>query len=95
MIETNSCTEVCWTPVPCPTCGSPLPPRGASTPLETALSDCCAKAQFTPGAVRNPRHLWNEHDSNRAINDPDGWADHVQHCHRDECAGGGLGHGNA
>lgn len=55
------CTEACWTPVPCPECGNPLPPRGRSAPLGS-VSDCCDRHRYDEA---NKRHLWSEHDEER------------------------------
>ena len=82
MSDRMICTERCWTPVPCPTCGSPLPPRGRSVPLEMNPADCCEEARTGP---LNVRHLWSEHDSTRHYTDPEGWAEHVKNC--EDCRG--------
>jgi hypothetical protein len=72
------CSTICWTPVPCPLCQRPLPPRGRSAPMEMHLNECCVDAQHD-GKV-NTRHLWNIHDSDRAYSDPSGWAEHERAC---------------
>lgn len=77
--RTAICDEVCWTPKRCPTCDSPLGPRGRSVPLECHESECCAEARQ---ASANKRHLWDEHDSTRHYSDPYGWAKHVESCSR-------------
>lgn len=75
------CTPACWTPVPCPACGRPLPPRGRSIPLGASPGRCCEEAA---GSSRiNSRHLWHEHDDDRHYIDPEGWAAHVAAC--DSC----------
>jgi hypothetical protein len=63
------CTPACWTPVLCPTCGSPLPPRARDIPPGYGITDCCDRARTDPKI--NPRHLWDENDSDRAYFDPD------------------------
>lgn len=55
-----------------------MPPRGRSAPLEMHI--CCDAYRDT---CRNPRHLWSEHDSDRAYTDPAGWAAHLAAC--EEC----------
>ncbi|MCC7061049.1 MAG: hypothetical protein IT508_12535 [Burkholderiaceae bacterium] len=78
------CTEACWTPVECPTCGRKLTPRGRSAPLE-CFSDCCEEHK---NSTLNRRHLWDEHDSTRIYTDPVGWEAHVKQCK--SCQGEGL-----
>lgn len=77
------CTTICWTPVTCPRCGSQLPPRGRSVPLEMHISTCCDEARRSP--TTNPRHLWDVHDSTRYYSDPEGWDEHVQNCEQCRC----------
>ena len=72
-----SCGPSCWTRVPCPECGLPLPPSGRSAPLEMRLNTCCERHQHSKV---NKCHLWNEHDSTRHFSDPAGWAAHEQTC---------------
>lgn len=57
------CDEKCWTPVPCPTCGRSLPPRGRSVPLALYVADCCDDARHDSDI--NPRHLWDSNDEER------------------------------
>jgi hypothetical protein len=57
----TGCTPACWTPVRCPACGSQLPPRSRSVPLEANIPDCCDEARMDPDI--NPRHLWNEEEA--------------------------------
>lgn len=76
----GACTERCWTPVPCPVCGQGLPPRGRDVPAAVGLPSCCEEHQYA--AARNPRHLWDEHDSARHYTDPNGWKEHVAGCER-------------
>jgi hypothetical protein len=71
------CTPACWTPVPCPTCGQDLDPRGRSVALEANPPQCCEDARYS---TVNTRHLWSEHDEVRSITDPEGWAAHVADC---------------
>jgi hypothetical protein len=66
------CTSRCWTPVPCPECGNELPPRGRDVAPEYGLPDCCERHRYDSDI--NPRHLWNESDSDRAYVDPE-WVD--------------------
>lgn len=73
------CTPACWTPVPCPTCGSDLPPRGRSVGMEANPPQCCMEARYGPA---NTMHLWSEHDDTRHYTDPKGWAEHVRGCAR-------------
>jgi hypothetical protein len=54
----TGCTPACWTPVPCPTCANPLPPRGRAMPPEMGITDCCDRARMDPAV--NPRHMWRE-----------------------------------
>lgn len=53
----DPCDSRCWTPVPCPKCGSDLPPRGRAMPLEMCIPDCCDDARMDPAI--NPRHMWS------------------------------------
>jgi hypothetical protein len=76
-----TCTAKCWTPVPCPECGVPMPPRGRSVPLPMHVCDHAA----VHDSISNLRHLWDEHDSDRGVLDPVGWAEHVAACL--ECRG--------
>ena len=70
MTYIQKCTAECWTPVPCPTCGRDLLPRGRSAPMEMSIvSECCGEAM--DDSLINPRHLWDENDSDRAYFDPD------------------------
>jgi hypothetical protein len=57
----DGCTSRCWTPANCPLCGSELPPRGRSVPLEMSIPGCCDDARMSP--VVNPRHLWSADES--------------------------------
>ena len=59
----SRCVEACWTPVPCPTCGNRLYPRGRSVPLADWEGSCCLAVKYD--AEINPRHLWSEHDEER------------------------------
>lgn len=72
----ESCTARCWTPVPCPECGSDLPPRGRDVGSRH-INACCEGPWHES---HNPRHLWSEHDSTRHYTDPEGWAAHVSGC---------------
>ncbi len=74
----SKCTSICWTRVDCPDHGRELWPRGRSAPL--GVGSCCSKAD---ASATNPRHLFDEHDSDRHFSDPEGWKAHVQTCH--EC----------
>lgn len=69
------CTPACWTPVRCPLHGVEMPPGGVSLPQ--GVVRCCDRVY---DARVNPRHLWDEHDSNRLYADPDGWRQHVAGC---------------
>ena len=70
-----TCTEKCWTPVPCPDHGDLMQPFGRSAGLGAyKCCDNCRRSEI------NPRHLWNEHDSTRWYTDPDGWAEHEASC---------------
>lgn len=60
-MTTIICVPSCWTPVPCPTCGKDLPPRGRAVPIEHFLAECCDEARMC--AVENPRHLWDEEEA--------------------------------
>lgn len=71
----STCTEKCWTAVPCPAHGDSLPPRGRSAGED--FYRCCES--YSDSDV-NPRHLWNEHDSTRYYTDPEGWAEHERDC---------------
>lgn len=71
------CTEVCWTPVPCPVHGDLMYPRGRDAGLYAQY--CCDKYQDWDV---NPRHLWSEHDSTRWYTDPEGWNEHERTCER-------------
>lgn len=53
----QDCTPECAVAVACPTCGSPLPPRGRSVPLEMNISTCCDEARRDPRI--NTRHVWS------------------------------------
>lgn len=79
------CTEACWTPVRCSTCGRTLPPRGRSAPLEMYTGACCEAQRYSDD---HKRHLWDEHDSTRIYTDPVGWEAHVKQCK--SCQGEGL-----
>jgi len=74
-----ACTDECWAPVPCPSCGNELPPRGRSVPMEYNMPQCCENNRYMPG---NRRHLWSEHDDCRHYSDAAGWAAHVAACQR-------------
>ncbi len=63
----HRCTEPCWTPVPCPTCRRPLPPRGRSLDRLTILDQCCQQARAD--IAGNPRHLWSSSDAERQYPD--------------------------
>lgn len=52
----EGCTAECAASVPCPFCGSPLPPRGRAMPLEMNIPACCDLARMDPAI--NTRHLW-------------------------------------
>ena len=52
----EGCTAECARTVPCPHCGSPLPPRGRAMPPEMCISDCCGEAQYS---AINTRHIWS------------------------------------
>jgi len=73
------CGPKCWTPVPCPDHGDDMKPVGRSVPMGVLI--CCENYVL---ATINPRHLWNEHDSDRVYSDPRGWADHEKNC--EECS---------
>ena len=77
MFVTTGCTERCWTPIECPSCGRLLAPRGRSVALAMNESGCCYDAR---SSVLNTRHLWDEHDSTRFYTDPEGWEEHHQMC---------------
>lgn len=72
------CTEKCWTRVACPDCGNRMPPAGRSAPLGS-VSECCSENQHK---ALNTCHLWNEHDSDRAYTDQEGWDAHVASCEK-------------
>lgn len=77
MVSANPCTHRCWTAVSCPDHGQSMQPRGRFAPLE--MTPRCDVYRY---ADRNPRHLWDEHDSDRAYTDPEGWDWHVRTCSR-------------
>ena len=52
-----NCGPKCAEPVPCPDCGTDLPPLGRSVPQEMYLSDCCDERRFD--STINTRHLWS------------------------------------
>lgn len=72
-----TCTALCWTPVPCPTCGRGLQPSGRSISMEVYEGECCLESKYTDV---NTRHLFDEHDSTRHYTDPEGWAQHEKEC---------------
>lgn len=59
-MTTIICVPSCWTPVPCPTCGKDLPPRGRAVPIERILAECCDEARMR---AENSRHLWDEEEA--------------------------------
>lgn len=70
-----TCSEKCWTPVPCPDHGDPMTPFGRSAPAGDW--QCCEN--YAKSAL-NPRHLWDEHDSTRWYTDTRGWNEHERDC---------------
>jgi hypothetical protein len=77
-VEQRACTPSCWHARRCTSCGREMAPRGRS--VGPGADHCeCDGAQ---DARVNPRHLWDEHDSDRAYTDPIGWAAHVRACER-------------
>lgn len=79
----TSCTYACWSATRCATCKKNMAPRGRSVPPEAQPSFCACEGA-SDGAV-NPRHLWSQHDSDRAYTDPSGWAAHQRSC--SQCRG--------
>lgn len=73
----SGCTAECWESKDCPKCGREMNPRGRSVPYEMACTDneCPARDHTI-----NKRHLWSEHDSDRACGDKPGWDEHVANC---------------
>lgn len=69
-----TCTDKCWTPIPCPDHGDRMKPFGRDAGHDWP---CCEN--YSKSAV-NPRHLWDEHDSTRHYHDPAGWAEHEAAC---------------
>ena len=76
------CGPNCWTPVWCRVCGREFPPVGRSVAIEAASCYCDLDSPCYQGDLLEAchRHLWDEHDSNRQIADPQGWAEHVRGC---------------
>lgn len=68
------CGPACWEPVRCPEHHILMAPGGRSAP---DLFPTCGHEQRS---VFNPRHLWDEHDSDRAYFDRPGWEQHVDGC---------------
>jgi len=70
-----TCTVECWTPQECAACRMRISPSGRAVADEAANGYCmCWPAPPTR------QHLWDEHDPNREIHDPDAWATHVAGC---------------
>ena len=63
MSNTLPCFYACWKPTPCPTCKRNMPPRGRSVP--GVLADAYCQCEHATDSSINPRHLWDEHDSDR------------------------------
>lgn len=78
------CTPECWTEQRCTVCGRPIAPFGSSVAIEAASGYCEHECPGNP-SLGHPRHLWDEHDSNRWFADPDGWDEHVASC--EQCGG--------
>lgn len=77
------CTPKCWTPETCAVCGLTVAPLGRSIPAAAAGSFCSCTNVLRD--VLWGAHLWNEHDEDRIVTDPTGWAKHVAQC--EQCGG--------
>ena len=73
---TISCTPACWQEQRCEVCRRPIPPSGRSVALES-VAGYCSSEDCSGHPIRNPRHLWDEHDSVRRYTDSTGWELHI------------------
>jgi hypothetical protein len=76
------CTAPCWESIPCPECGTALPPRGRSVPMEMWIGSCCERHRYD---TENKRHLWSAKDSDRTFSwvpRPERWINrgHIARC---------------